>query len=462
MAEVLVIGGGAAGMMAAWAAARAGARVTLIEHNEKLGKKVYITGKGRCNLTNDCGVDEFLAQVPRNPRFLYSALNRFGPRDMMALLESAGCPVTVQRGRRVFPASEKASDVTKAMTALMKAEGVRVRLNTGLEALRFQETEDTDTEAAAERNAKARFSGETDFVRERVSEAVTKPSSGQNGRREQRFTGERIVTGALLTDGSFLRADAVVLAMGGWSYPATGSTGDGYRIAREAGYTVTPPSPVLVGIETLEAWPRGLQGLSLKNVRLSLKNGRKTVWTELGEMLFTHFGVSGPLVLEASCHLPEDPKKAELEIDFKPGLSPEQLDARLRRDFAADGRKRLSTVLGGLLPGRLAEVFPSLCGVAGEICCSQVSGAQRENVARALKGLTIGIRSPRPIEEAVVTRGGVSVRQVDPGTMAGKLHRNLYFAGEMLDVDAHTGGYNLQIAWSTGFVAGEAAARLMI
>lgn len=407
MAEILIIGGGAAGLMAAIGAARAGASVTLLEHNEKLGKKLYITGKGRCNLTNDCTPDEFLAQVPRNPRFLYSALSRFGPRDMMALMESAGCPVTVQRGRRVFPSSEKASDVTKALTGLARKYGVRVRLNAEARRLRI---------------------------------------------REDR------VLGAELADGSFVPAGAVVLAAGGLSYPATGSTGDGFRMAEEAGYTVTPPSPVLVGLETEEAWPKTLQGLSLRNVTLSLKAGKKTLWQELGEMLFTHFGVSGPLVLEASCHLPEKGKDCRLEIDLKPGLDREQLDARLRRDFAAGGRKQLATVLGGLMPGHLAEIFPELCGVGREIPCNQISAAQREAIAGALKGLVLTVRAPRPLAEAVVTRGGVSVKQVNPGTMAGKLHTNLYFAGEMLDVDAHTGGYNLQIAWSTGLLAGESAA----
>ena len=256
MPDVLVIGGGAAGMAAALFAARAGASVTLLEKNEKLGKKVYITGKGRCNLTNDCDRDEFLAQVPRNPRFLYSALQFFSPQDMMALLENAGCPVQVQRGRRVFPVSEKASDVTKALTACLRSTGVRIRLNTAVQSL-----------DAAE------------------------------GR----------LTGVCLADGSHLPADAVILATGGLSYPSTGSTGDGYRLAREAGHTVVPPSPVLTGLETAESWPTRLQGLSLRNVTLTLRQGKKLLFSELGEMLFTHFGISGPIVLEASCYLPDPP-----------------------------------------------------------------------------------------------------------------------------------------------------------
>lgn len=408
MAEVLVIGGGAAGMMAAIFAARAGAEVTLLEHNEKLGKKIYITGKGRCNLTNDCTRDEFLAQVPRNPRFLYSALSFFAPRDMMALLEENGCPVTVQRGRRVFPSTEKASDVTKALTGLMRKLDIDVRLNAGVRGLRTE--------------------GDT-------------------------------VTGAELEDGSFLPADSVILACGGLSYPATGSTGDGFRIAETLGHTVIPPSPVLVGLETEEDWPRRLQGLSLKNVTLTLASGKKTLYTELGELLFTHFGISGPLVLEASCHLPDPARGAALRLDLKPGLTREQLDARLRRDFLASGRKQLSNVLPGLLPARLAELFPGLCGIPGSLPCSQVTAPQREKLLNALKALPLTVSAPRPLAEAVVTRGGVSVREIEPGTMRSKKYRNLFFAGEMIDTDAHTGGYNLQIAWSTGALAGENATR---
>lgn len=409
MADVLVIGGGAAGMMAAIFAARAGADVTLLEHNEKLGKKIYITGKGRCNLTNDCTRDEFFTQVPRNPRFLYSALNFFAPRDMMTLLEENGCPVTVQRGRRVFPSSEKASDVTKSLTGLMRKLEIRVQLNTGIRSLRTE--------------------------------------------------GDR-VTGAETDDGTFLPADSVILACGGLSYPATGSTGDGFRMAGILGHTVISPSPVLVGMETEEDWPGSLQGLSLKNITLTMANGRKTLYSELGEMLFTHFGVSGPLVLEASCHLPDPARGAVLNLDLKPGLNREQLDARLRRDFLASGKKQLSNVLPELLPARLAALFPRLCGIPETIPCNQVTAAQRETLVSRLKELPLTVRAPRPLAEAVVTRGGVSVKEIEPGTMRSKKFRNLYFAGEMIDVDAHTGGYNLQIAWSTGALAGQSASSI--
>ena len=407
MPDIIVIGGGAAGMAASLFAARAGASVTLLEKNEKLGKKVYISGKGRCNLTNDCDRDTFLSQVPRNPRFLYAALNYFTPQDMMALLESAGCPVTVQRGRRVFPASEKASDVTRALASLMRSEGVDVRLNTAVRSL--------ETEAG------------------RIAAVRT-------------LSGERIA------------ADAVILCTGGFSYPATGSTGDGYRLAAEAGHTVQAPSPVLVGLETAEDWPRSLQGLSLRNVTLTLVRDRKVLYTELGEMLFTHFGISGPLVLEASCHLPEDLSGVSLRIDLKPGLTPEQLDARLLQDFAASGKKQLQTELNSLLPSRLADLFPRLCGLPDSLRCSQITGEQRRRLGGMLKDLPLSVRVPRPLAEAIVTRGGVSVREVDPATMRSRILPNLYFAGELLDVDAHTGGYTLQIAWSTGALSGASAA----
>ena len=405
--EILVAGGGAAGMMAALFAARAGASVTLLERNEKLGKKIYITGKGRCNLTNDCSMEEFLRQVPRNPRFLYGALNRFGPQDMMALMEEAGCPVEVQRGQRVFPRSEKASDVIRALARLMEQAGVRVRLHSRIQSLIVQE-----------------------------------------GR----------AAGVVLENGEGLEADAVILALGGQSYPMTGSTGDGYALAREAGHHVLPPEAVLSALETVENWPRALQGLALKNVRLTLRSGRKTLYTELGEMLFTHFGISGPLVLEMSCHLPAELAQAQVTLDLKPGLTPEQLDLRLQRDFAAQPRKQLQNVLPGLLPLRLSALFPDLAGVSGERVCGQITRGEREQLGAALKALPITLRARRPLAEAIVTRGGVDVKEIQPATMESKLLPGLYFAGEMIDVDAHTGGFNLQIAFSTGALAGSSAA----
>jgi hypothetical protein len=313
----------------------------------------------------------------------------------------------VQRGKRVFPSSEKASDVTRALASLLRKLNVRVCLN-----------------------------------------AEVKSLTVEGGR----------LTGVALKNGTVQRAEAVILACGGLSYPSTGSTGDGYRFAEALGHTVTPRSPVLVGLETEETWPRSVQGLSLRNVTLTLSNGKKTLYTELGEMLFTHFGISGPLTLEASCHLPDPPAGAKLVIDLKPGLTREQLDARVRRDFSEAGKKQLKSILPGLLPASLAEIFPGLCGIDASLPCNQVTGAQREKLLTMLKALPLTVKAPRPLDEAVVTRGGVSVKEIDPGTMRSKLIPNLYFAGEMIDVDAHTGGFNLQIAWSTGALAGASAA----
>ena len=409
---ILIIGAGAAGLMAAIHAAGAGAEVTLLEHNEKPGKKIYLTGKGRCNATNDCTLDEFLREVPRNGRFLYSALTAFTPQDLMALLEENGCPVEVQRGRRVFPRSQHASDVTRTLVGLCQRRGVRLRLH------------------------------------QEVAEILT---------REDPEGGKR-VSGIRMADGLELPADAVILATGGRSYPSTGSTGDGYRMAAALGHTVLPARPSLSALESPEAWPAKLQGLSLKNVALTLKSGKKTLYHELGEMLFTHFGFSGPLILEASCHLPEPGAPCTLTLDLKPGLTPEQLEARLLRELEAGGKKQLQTMLRTLLPSSLADLFPALCGLNPELSCNQVTAPQRRSLAEHLKALPLPVRGCRPIEEAIVTRGGVSVREVNPATMESRLIPGLYFAGEVLDVDAHTGGYNLQIAFSTGALAGRSAA----
>lgn len=407
MGKVIVIGGGAGGMMAAIFAAGAGAEVTLLERNEKLGKKIYITGKGRCNVTNDCTLDEFMGQTPCNPRFLYSALSAFTPQDMMALLEENGCPVVVQRGRRVFPASEKASDVTRTLTRLLQRRGVTVRLNSRVAAIDQEE-----------------------------------------GR----------VCGVTLEDGTSLRADAVVLATGGKSYPMTGSTGDGYALAEKAGHTIQPLRAALSAVETVEQWPCSLQGLSLRNVTLTMKRGKKTLYSELGEMLFTHKGISGPLVLEMSCHLPEEVAQAAVSLNLKPGLTAQQLSARLQREMDGQSRRQLQNVMPSLLPGRLAEIFPTLCDVDGGKQCCQVTREERERIAAVMQNLPLTISRLAPLEEAIVTRGGVTVKEINPATMESKLLPGLFFAGEIIDVNAHTGGYNLQIAWSTGASAGRAAA----
>ncbi len=405
--RIIVVGGGAAGMLAALFAARGGAKVTLLEKNEKLGKKVYITGKGRCNVTNACeDVEDFLREVPRNPRFLYSALRFFGPFDMLSLLHELGCETKIERGRRAFPVSDHASDVTKALEKGLRQAGADIRLHSEVKRI---------------------------------------------------LTEENRVTGALLSDGRILPADVVIVCTGGVSYPSTGSTGDGLKWARDFGMKVSPALPSLVGLRTKEAWPAELQGLTLKNICLTGYSCGKIIYSELGELLFTHFGVSGPLVIELSSHLPET-GKAEAALNLKPGLTREQLDQRLTRELSAAGKKQLSTVLQTLLPLRFAALFPALCGLDGKTPCSQVSAKMRAAIAENLQALPLTVIGTRPIEEAIITRGGVDVKGVSPNTMESKAVKGLYFAGETLDVDAHTGGYNLQIAWSTGALAGRSAA----
>ncbi|MBR4538583.1 MAG: NAD(P)/FAD-dependent oxidoreductase [Clostridia bacterium] len=409
--DILVIGGGATGMMAALFAARAGAKVTLLEKNEKLGKKVYITGKGRCNVTNVCeDIQDFLREVPRNPRFLYSALRLFSPLDMLALLNELGCETKIERGRRAFPVTDHASDVTKAMEKGLRQAGAEIRLHTEVKRVLADETG---------------------------------------------------VRGVELANGQILNASKVIVCTGGISYPSTGSTGDGYRWANETGHPVSPARPSLVGLRTKETWPMELQGLTLKNICLTGYSCGKIIYSEQGELLFTHFGVSGPLAIECSCHLPES-GQCELLLDLKPGLTGEQLDQRLTRELSAAGKKQLSTVMQSLLPLRFAALFPDLCGVDGKKPCSQVSGKTRAEIAGKLKALPLTVIGTRPINEAIITRGGVDVKSLSPGTMESKKVPGLYFAGEVIDVDAHTGGYNLQIAWSTGALAGKSAAEAVL
>ena len=405
--DILVIGGGAAGMTAALFAARAGARVTLLEKNEKLGKKVYITGKGRCNVTNVCeDIQDFLREVPRNPRFLYSALRLFSPLDMLSLLQELGCETKIERGRRAFPVSDHASDITKALEKGLRQSGVDIRLHTEVRRI---------------------------------------------------LTNETGVCGVELANGQTISASRVIVCTGGVSYPSTGSTGDGYRWAQETGHAVSPLRPSLVGLCTKERWPMELQGLTLKNICLTGYSCGKMIYSEQGELLFTHFGVSGPLAIECSSHLP-DSGQCELLLNLKPGLTKEQLDQRLTRELSAAGKKQLSTVMQTLLPLRFAALFPSLCGVDGKTPCSQVTGKTRAEIGEKLQALPLTVTGTRPIDEAIVTRGGVDVKALSPGAMESKKISGLYFAGEVIDVDAHTGGYNLQIAWSTGALAGKSAA----
>lgn len=398
-------------MLAALFAARNGARVVLLERNEKLGKKVYITGKGRCNLTNTAEGEDFMRAIVRNPRFLYAAFAAFNNQDMMALMEKLGVPVKVERGNRVFPVSDHASDVTNALRRELERLGVEVEYNTRVSALLV--------------------------------------------------SGGRCV-GAELDGGGKIFADAVILCTGGASYPLTGSTGDGYRLAQAAGHSIVKPLPALVPIETKESWPALLSGLSLKNVALrAWKSGgkkKKYFYDEQGEMLFTHWGISGPLALTLSSYLPEELEDVRMCIDLKPALDEQTLDARLLRDFQEFQRKRLTAVMDGLVPHNLGQQILVIAGISPQTPVNSVTQAQRAAILSLLKALPLTPKRLRGFEEAIVTRGGVSVKEINPSTMESKLCPGLYFAGELMDVDAQTGGYNLQIAFSTGVLAGASAA----
>lgn len=421
MSRVIVVGGGAAGMMAAYAAARAGHSVVLLEQNEKLGKKLYITGKGRCNVTNACNADAFFAHVVTNPKFLFSAYYGFDNGRMMELLEEAGCRLKVERGERVFPVSDHASDVIAALQRLLKKNGVEIRLHARVESL----------------------------LTARLPEAA-----GQEGAA----AGSRgMIAGVRLADGGQESADAVVLATGGLSYPATGSTGDGHRMAQAVGHSVSACVPSLVPMTVADKWCADLQGLSLRNVGLTMWDGKKRIYQGFGEMLFTHFGISGPLVLSASGYYGKckDKKNVVCEVDLKPALTEEQLDKRILRDFEENKNKSFRNALGGLYPAKLIPVMIGLSGIAPDGKVHDITRQERRRLAELTKHLRLSVTGIRDFAEAVITQGGVSVREVDPSTMESKYVSGLYFAGELLDVDALTGGFNLQIAWSTGHLAGD-------
>ncbi|MCC8075384.1 MAG: NAD(P)/FAD-dependent oxidoreductase [Clostridiales bacterium] len=407
MNTVIVIGGGAAGMMAAITAARAGAAVTLIERNEKVGRKLYITGKGRCNLTNRCPVEEALQNYPRGGRFLHSALSRFSPEDAQAFFEGLGVATKVERGNRVFPVSDRAADVIDALFYELRRLGVKT-----------------------------------------VTGRVTALLQTEDG-----------VSGVLLEDGRTLRADAVIVATGGVSYPATGSTGDGYALAQSVGHTLVPARASLVPLVTAGEDCQQMQGLSLRNVTLKVKNQKKkTVYEGFGELLFTHFGLSGPLVLSASaCLQGFDKDKYSAIIDLKPALSEKQLDERILRDFGQNPNRDVQNVLGGLLPRLMIPVMLRRTGIPPETKVHDVTKGQRRLVEE-LKTFRLEITGTRPVAEAIVTAGGVKLSEVNSTTMASKKCPGLYFAGEVLDIDGYTGGFNLQAAWATGAAAGRSAA----
>ena len=400
MHKVCVIGGGPAGMMAALAAARGGRDVTLFEKNEKLGKKLYITGKGRCNITNAAPIEDFFQSVVHNGAFLYSAFYTFDNTQLMELMESLGLPLKTERGGRVFPVSDKSSDVLRTLDKALHSAGVHVRLNTSVTGITA---------------------------------------------RDGRATG--VVCG-----GKELMFDSVVVATGGVSYPTTGSTGDGYVFAAHAGHKIETPCASLVGLDTVEN-VNEYAGITLKNVGFALKKGKKSVYSEQGELLITHTGISGPLALSASAYMDGDEGYAAV-IDFKPALDVKTLDNRLLRDFTEKANKDFGNVLAGLVPVKLAPLLASASGIDISKKAHSITREERGALCAALKGLVLSVKAKRPVAEAVITRGGVDVRGIDPSTMRSKLCEGLFFAGEVIDVDALTGGYNLQIAFSTGYLAG--------
>ncbi|MBR4412899.1 MAG: NAD(P)/FAD-dependent oxidoreductase [Lachnospiraceae bacterium] len=418
--KTIVIGAGPAGMMAAISAAASGDDVVLLEKNEKTGKKLFITGKGRCNVTNDCTRDEFFENIVSNPKFLYSAFSQFNNADLMKLIEDNGTPLKTERGNRVFPVSDHSSDIIKALNNALKSAGVDLRLNTSVKSII---TESLENDA------------EEDLKNKGLSKRAI---------------------GVKTDDGQMIKADKVVIATGGISYKSTGSTGDGLRWAGEEGHRISTLKPALVPLETYEKWPFELTGLSLKNVTLSLLIKDKLKYKEMGEMLFTHFGISGPLVLTSSSIIAvSDEKDIKVLIDLKPALSDDEFDARLIRELKEGNKKDLKNILGNIYPIKLGLKICELSGVDIYKKCNEITKEERKKILDYTKRLPLTIKGTRDFDEAIITHGGVSVKDINPKTMESKLVKNLFFAGEVIDVDAFTGGFNLQIAFSTGYLAGE-------
>ncbi len=407
MYDVLVIGGGAAGCMAAGTAAKNGNSVLLIDRNEKIGRKVMITGKGRCNVTNACSLlNEIIENIPVNGRFMYSALSRFMPFDTMDFFEGQGVPLKIERGNRVFPESDKAVDIVDALHRFIKSNGVK-----------------------------------------RATGRIKKFNT-ENGR----------IISAEDENGNTYTAEKYILATGGKSYPLTGSSGDGYELAKQCGHTITELKPALVPLETTDNWTGSLQGLALKNIAITVRDNDtyRDVYNDFGEMIFTHFGISGPVILSASSHMKNiHSNKYTVEIDLKPGLTEEKLDTRLLRDFAENANKSIANALVKLLPSKLIPVIVRLSDIPSDMKVNQITKDMRKDLVYLLKHFEVNIGGFRPIEEAIVTSGGVSVKEINPKTMQSTICENLYFAGELIDVDAYTGGFNLQVAFSTGVLAGK-------
>lgn len=405
MSKTIVIGGGAAGLTAAGYAAMYGADVIVFEKMPRVGRKILISGKGRCNLTNACDIQEFMRNVPVNNKFLYSAINNFPPFEIIDFFENLGLKTKVERGNRVFPVSDKAMDVVDTIRRFATDNGARI-------------------------------------INARVEDIVAEDSAVK----------------AVKAGGKLYNCDSVIIATGGLSYPRTGSTGDGYKFAKKLGHTIIEPKPSLVPLVSPDKLCKDLQGLSLKNVGLKVSDSSdKTIYTDFGEMLFTHFGLSGPMILSASCNIKDYPKTYTAHIDLKPALNLEQLDLRLQRDFKDNINKAVSNSLSKLLPKKLIPVMLDRWGIDTDKKCNSVTKEERKDLVALLKDFTVRITGARPIDEAIITSGGVKTSEITPKTMESKLIKGLYFAGEVIDVDAYTGGFNLTIAWATGKLAGENA-----
>ncbi|MCX7695534.1 MAG: NAD(P)/FAD-dependent oxidoreductase [Caloramator sp.] len=404
MKKVVVVGGGAAGMMAAIKAAQRGNKVILIEKNEKLGKKIYITGKGRCNVTSNKDIEEIIQNIHGNGEFMYSSLYTFTNYDLMEMIESKGVKLKVERGDRVFPQSDKSSDIIKCFEEYLRENNVEILLKT------------------------------------KVTDIIAKDNK---------------IYGVEINNNEIIKCDSVILATGGKSYPGTGSTGDGYVFAKKLGHTIVDIRPSLVPLVCKEDWIKDLMGLSLKNVSIKVKHKGKTIYEDFGEMLFTHFGVSGPIILSASRKISDIlPNEVEIYIDLKPALSFDELDKRILKDFQKYINKQFKNALDDLLPQKLIPVVVSLSGIPNDKVVNSITKKERSQLVNLLKSFKVTVIGTRPIEEAIITRGGVSVKEVDPATMESKIVKGLFIVGELLDVDAMTGGFNLQIAFSTGYCAG--------
>lgn len=403
LSKVIIVGGGAAGMLAAIGAAKNNHEVILCEKNEKLGKKIYITGKGRCNVTNACDLEDFFKNIVRNEKFMYSSLYGFTNQDLMDLLEHSGCPLKVERGNRVFPVSDHSSDVIKTLQHILTDLNVTVRYQSKVKKI---------------------------------------------------LISNQTVAGIVLASGEEIYGDAIIIATGGLSYPTTGSTGDGYEFAKKVGHTIVETVPGLVPFVIKESWCQELQGLALKNVSVQLLIENKKVYEELGEMLFTHFGVSGPLILSASNFFQNKQNNTKLMIDLKPALTEEQLDKRILREFEEQQNKQFKNSLQKLFPVKLIPIMIQLSGIHPDKKVHEITKEERLRFGKLIKNVELTVSGTRDFQEAIITRGGLSIKELNPSTMESKLVKNLYFAGEMLDIHGHTGGYNLQIAFSTGFLAG--------